>query len=192
MTKTEITAKQQAGALWPPAGVRLWLRSYATPLGPVQAGADHKALYFLHFADTAAPYAAAVQRAAAGIAAAGEGDNAVLTQLAAALAAYFAGRAAGFAVPLYIEGHKPFYQAAWAALRAIPPGQTRSYSRQAALMGLPGRFARACGSANARNPFPLIVPCHRVIAANGRLSGYNGGLWRKQWLLAHEKRCFAA
>jgi len=163
-----------------------------TPLGKMRAGADSSALYFLHFADTADKYAETVLRSTAHADAGADEENAVLTLLAAELQAYFAGRDAGFSVKLHMKAHKPFRQAAWAALRAIPPAQTRSYSEQAALMGLPGRFVRACGGANAKNPFPLILPCHRVIAANGSLAGYNGGLWRKEWLLAHEKRCFAA
>jgi len=70
-------------------------------------------------------------------------------------------------------------------LRAIPAGQTRSYSELAAAVGRPGA-ARAVASANATNPIPIVIPCHRVIHADGSLSGYGGGVDRKRWLLRHE------
>ena len=78
-----------------------------------------------------------------------------------------------------------FQRRVWDALRSIPVGETRSYTAIAAGIGRPDA-PRAVGSANGRNPVALIVPCHRVIAADGRLSGYAGGLERKRWLLAHE------
>ncbi len=84
-------------------------------------------------------------------------------------------------------GGTPFQQRAWAALRAIPPGETRSYAELAASAGCPGA-ARAAGAANARNPISLAVPCHRVVGTDGRLTGYGGGIERKRWLLAHERR----
>jgi methylated-DNA-[protein]-cysteine S-methyltransferase len=81
----------------------------------------------------------------------------------------------------------PFQQRAWAALRRIKAGETRSYGDQARSIGLP-RAARAVGRANALNPNAIIVPCHRVRGAAGDLTGYGGGLERKQWLLDHEAR----
>ena len=78
-----------------------------------------------------------------------------------------------------------FQRRVWDALRSIPVGETRSYTAIAAGIGRPDA-PRAVGSANGRNPVALIVPCHRVIAADGRLAGYAGGLERKRWLLAHE------
>ena len=78
-----------------------------------------------------------------------------------------------------------FQRAVWAALRAIPAGETRTYGQLAAAIGSP-RAVRAAGLANGQNPIAVIVPCHRVIGANGALTGYAGGLERKQWLLAHE------
>lgn len=74
---------------------------------------------------------------------------------------------------------------AWAALVAIPFGETRSYGEQARMLGLPGA-ARAVGRANGRNPLPIVVPCHRVIGSDGSLTGFAGGLALKRWLLAHE------
>lgn len=82
-------------------------------------------------------------------------------------------------------GGTAFQRLVWAALRAIPPGQTRSYGQLAAAIGSP-RAVRAAGLANGQNPIAVIVPCHRVIGANGALTGYAGGLERKRWLLRHE------
>jgi O-6-methylguanine DNA methyltransferase len=78
-----------------------------------------------------------------------------------------------------------FQRRAWAALRTIPAGQTRSYAQQAASIGQP-TATRAIGSANCANPIAIIVPCHRVIGTAGALTGYAGGVERKAWLLAHE------
>ena len=78
-----------------------------------------------------------------------------------------------------------FQRAVWSALRAIPPGQTRTYAQIAQAVGSP-RAVRATGMANGQNPIALIVPCHRVIGAKGTLTGYAGGVERKRWLLAHE------
>lgn len=78
-----------------------------------------------------------------------------------------------------------FQRSVWAALRAIPAGETRSYGQLAAAVGSP-KAVRAAGLANGQNPIAVIVPCHRVIGANGTLTGYAGGLERKKWLLAHE------
>lgn len=83
-----------------------------------------------------------------------------------------------------------FQKKVWAALRKIPLGATTSYSKIAASIGNPSAV-RAVGAANGRNPIALVVPCHRVIAADGTLCGYAGGLWRKQWLLKHERALLA-
>ena len=84
----------------------------------------------------------------------------------------------------------PFQQKVWAALREIPLGATTSYSKIAKSIGNP-TAVRAVGAANGRNPIALVVPCHRVIAADGTLCGYAGGLWRKEWLLRHEHALLA-
>jgi len=83
----------------------------------------------------------------------------------------------------------PFQQRVWNALRDIPPGRTESYGALAARIGRPAAV-RAVGAANGRNPISLIVPCHRVIASDGTLHGYGGGLARKAWLLGHEGAAF--
>ncbi len=82
-------------------------------------------------------------------------------------------------------GGTPFQRRVWAALREIPPGETRSYLQIAERIGAP-KAVRAVGAANGRNPVSLVVPCHRVIGADGSLTGYGGGLPRKLWMLEHE------
>lgn len=83
-------------------------------------------------------------------------------------------------------GGTPFQRAVWQALMDIPAGHTESYGQMAGRLGKPGA-SRAVGLANGANPIAIVVPCHRVIGASGALTGYGGGLWRKQWLLAHEQ-----
>jgi methylated-DNA-[protein]-cysteine S-methyltransferase len=99
---------------------------------------------------------------------------------------YFWGGRKHFSLPLLTEGTE-FQKAAWQALTLIPYGQTRCYSEQAAMLGKP-KAVRAVGHANNKNPLPIFIPCHRVIGKSGELVGYGGGLWRKQWLLAHEQK----
>ena len=82
-------------------------------------------------------------------------------------------------------GGTPFQQQVWTALRAIPPGTTCTYATLATQLGRP-RAARAVGMANGQNPLAIVVPCHRLVGVNGALTGYAGGLERKQWLLEHE------
>jgi methylated-DNA-[protein]-cysteine S-methyltransferase len=82
-------------------------------------------------------------------------------------------------------GGTPFQQQVWAALRKIPAGTTITYAELARKVGRP-LAARAVGTINGRNPIAIVVPCHRVVGTDGRLTGYAGGLWRKRWLLQHE------
>jgi methylated-DNA-[protein]-cysteine S-methyltransferase len=98
---------------------------------------------------------------------------------------YFARRRTVFDLPLAPQG-TPFQLRVWNALRAIPYGTTESYGGLARRIGTPTSAARAVGAANGQNPIPIIVPCHRVIGANGDLVGFGGGLERKRWLLVHE------
>jgi methylated-DNA-[protein]-cysteine S-methyltransferase len=100
------------------------------------------------------------------------------------LTEYFAGRRREFDLPLRFEG-TPFQQRVWRELTAIPYGETWSYGELAKRINQPSA-SRAVGLANGRNPISILVPCHRVIGANGSLTGYGGGLERKRWLLAHE------
>ncbi len=103
-----------------------------------------------------------------------------------AVAAYFGGDLSAFDAVTVKTGGTEFQRTVWAALRAIPAGETRSYGQLAAAIGAP-KAVRAVGLANGANPVGVIVPCHRVIGANGTLTGYAGGVERKRWLLAHER-----
>ena len=107
-----------------------------------------------------------------------------------ALDAYFDGDLGAINDVQVATGGTRFQCGVWAALREIPGGTTISYGKLASRLGDPGA-SRAVGAANGANPIPIIVPCHRVIGADGRLTGYGGGLARKKWLLEHEAR-FAA
>ena len=116
--------------------------------------------------------------------------NRLLDLAAAQLAAYFAGELRAFDLPLSASG-TAFQQAVWSALAAIPFGQTRSYGELARAVERPSA-SRAVGAANARNPLAIVVPCHRVIATSGALTGYAGGMAAKRWLLDHERASLAA
>jgi methylated-DNA-[protein]-cysteine S-methyltransferase len=105
--------------------------------------------------------------------------------LGAVLTAYFAGAVAAIASVTVATGGTAFQRRVWQALRVIPPGKTISYGVLAARLGN-AAASRAVGLANGQNPIAIVVPCHRVIGANGALTGYGGGLDRKRWLLAHE------
>jgi methylated-DNA-[protein]-cysteine S-methyltransferase len=105
------------------------------------------------------------------------------------LAEYFGGARTEFDIALDPVGTE-FQRAAWAALRTIPYGTTLSYGEQAERLG-DRRKARAVGAANGRNPISIVVPCHRVVAANGALTGFAGGTDTKAWLLDHERRTAA-
>ena len=100
--------------------------------------------------------------------------------------AYFCGTRTEFEIPLDPVG-TDFQRAVWKALVKIPFGETRTYGEIAHTIGQP-RAARAVGLANNQNPIAIVVPCHRVIGANGSLTGYGGGIQRKRWLLQHEAR----
>ncbi|HDZ08017.1 methylated-DNA--[protein]-cysteine S-methyltransferase [Pseudohongiella sp.] len=112
-------------------------------------------------------------------------DDSRFTAVRQQLMAYFAGELQTFDVCLDAAG-TAFQQRVWQALTAIPFGATESYGGLAARLGKPSA-SRAVGLANGRNPIGIIVPCHRVLGASGALTGYGGGLARKQWLLAHER-----
>jgi methylated-DNA-[protein]-cysteine S-methyltransferase len=150
-------------------------RIVESPLGPLRLVADGDALAGL--------YLPAHRRMPDLRTTDGRGHP-VLERARRELEAYFAGERLAFDLPLALAG-TPFQRAVWAALCRIPPGETRSYGALAAELG---GGARAVGSANARNPVSIVVPCHRVVGADGRLTGYAGGEAAKAWLLAHERR----
>lgn len=113
------------------------------------------------------------------------GSSAILDECVSQLDEYFHGKRATFDIPLDLKG-TPFQISVWRALLLIPCGNTWSYGKVALQIGR-SKASRAIGSANHRNPVPIIVPCHRVIGSDGKLVGYGGGLWRKEWLLEHER-----
>jgi len=114
----------------------------------------------------------------------------VLLECRRQLEEYFAGRRRVFDLPLHMSG-TPFQLQVWRAVQVIPFGSVCAYCDIAAAIGRPAA-TRAVGGANHRNPLPIVVPCHRVIGADGSLTGYGGGLGIKEWLLAHERRVCAA
>jgi AraC family transcriptional regulator of adaptative response/methylated-DNA-[protein]-cysteine methyltransferase len=159
-----------------------------TPLGPMTAIADEHALRLLEFVDRRGLEREIERlrlRQKAGIA---PGRTAPIEQIDAELKAYFAGHSTSFATPLASSG-SPFQGAVWDALKTIPPGETWTYAQLARAVGRP-RAVRAVGTANGANQLAIVIPCHRVINANGELGGYAGGVPRKKWLLEHERRTF--
>jgi methylated-DNA-[protein]-cysteine S-methyltransferase len=156
-----------------------------SPVGELTLVADDDALRLIAFPSDAHPAhvpATDLDRDVIDVAA---GDHPVLALATRQLEEYFAGTRVEFDIPLAPEG-TPFQQQAWSVLRSIPFGATISYGEQAAQLG-DRRRARAVGAANGRNPIPIVVPCHRVVGANGHLTGFGGGIVAKAWLLDHER-----
>lgn len=157
----------------------------ATPLGDMIAISSGSHLHLLEFIERRAlptEIARLRQRAKGDL---GIGGSAPTEQIRAELGDFFAGRSAHFATPLALDG-SAFTRVVWAELRRIPPGATVSYSEIARRVGQPSAI-RAVARANGANQLALIIPCHRVIGADGSLTGYGGGLWRKQRLLEIEQ-----
>jgi AraC family transcriptional regulator of adaptative response/methylated-DNA-[protein]-cysteine methyltransferase len=158
----------------------------ATPLGPLLAGATDAGVCLLEFVDRRmleTQLRRLARRAAATLV---PGASPHFARLAEELRRYFAGELTSFTVPLDLRG-TPFQERVWAALTTIPYGATRAYSEQARQIGAPAAV-RAVARANGDNRIAILVPCHRVVGADGALTGYGGGLWRKRWLLALERR----
>jgi AraC family transcriptional regulator of adaptative response/methylated-DNA-[protein]-cysteine methyltransferase len=159
-----------------------WLR---TPLGPMVAGAKDEGLCLLEFTDRRMlerQLSTLGKRFKLPLA---PGDNDHLRQTKDEMKRYFAGELREFTVPLKVVG-SDFQQRVWKALRRIPYGETRSYKQLARSVRSPDAV-RAVGQANGMNRIAIVIPCHRVVNADGRLGGYGGGLWRKQRLLALEQ-----
>lgn len=112
-------------------------------------------------------------------------DDELFNAAFAQLRAYFAGELTRFDLPLYFSG-TAFQNAVWSALRDIPYGETISYTELAGRIGRPAA-SRAVGAANGANPLPIVIPCHRVIGADGSLTGFGGGVETKRYLLRHER-----
>ncbi|MET4576564.1 methylated-DNA--[protein]-cysteine S-methyltransferase [Ottowia thiooxydans] len=163
----------------------LTMHTYPTPVGEMIAVFTLKGLRLLEFAGQARVdrEMAQVESAAGGPAVLGQ--NALTEQMGNELAEYFASGRRIFDIPLDLLG-TPFQQRVWKALLEIPYGQTWSYGQQAHHIGSP-TASRAVAAANGQNKVSILVPCHRVIGSNGSLTGYGGGLERKQFLLALER-----
>ncbi len=159
-----------------------WLE---TPLGAMIAVANTHALYLLEFFDRKGlPNELKKLQVKQG--AIGVGRNTITDQIEVELAGYFADTFTGFKTPLAQLG-SDFTRGVWDALRDIPLGETRSYGEIANIVGKP-TVSRAVAQANGANQIAIVVPCHRVIGADGSLTGYGGGRWRKQWLIDHERK----
>ncbi len=143
-----------------------------SPVGPLRLAADGDRLVEVSFAEGRAKPSAA-------------SGHPILARARAQLAEYFAGERTEFELPLSASGTE-FQEAVWRALQGIPYGETVSYGAIAARIGRPSAV-RAVGAANGANPIAIVIPCHRVIGADGSLTGYGGGERRKKWLLDHER-----
>jgi AraC family transcriptional regulator of adaptative response/methylated-DNA-[protein]-cysteine methyltransferase len=174
----------------PPGGAgvlrRLVAEEIPTPLRPMVAVASERGVCLLEFLDRRALASELDRLRRRWRAAIVPGSHPHISRLRAELEEYFRGERRRFAVPLDLGG-TAFQQRVWSRLREIPFGDTRSYAEVASQVGKP-EAVRAIGQANGRNPVAIVVPCHRVVGADGSLSGYGGGLWRKRWLLEHERR----
>jgi AraC family transcriptional regulator, regulatory protein of adaptative response / methylated-DNA-[protein]-cysteine methyltransferase len=153
-----------------------------TPIGGMVAVVGEDGLHLLEFVRVAR-----LQAAFARLPGVAAGKSDLATALQDQLTAYFAGRRAGFDVPLVRPAATDFTARVWDAVGAVPYGTTATYGEVAARIGAP-KAARAMGRANGANPFAILVPCHRITGPGGALTGYAGGLWRKEWLIAHEGR----
>ncbi len=167
-------------------GTLINIAKISTPLGPMYAGASERGLCFLEFADRKMidhQIEQLQQRMKARFV---QTTTPVLNTTESQLEEYFSGKRQDFDIPLDVSG-TPFQVQAWQGLQKIPYGETRSYQQQAERLGKP-KAVRAVASANAKNHIAIIIPCHRVIAKNGGLAGFGGGVWRKKYLLDLESR----
>lgn len=147
-----------------------------SPVGPLLVAADEQALHLIEFHAPRHPMARLAEWRV--------GDNAILARARTQLDEYFRGTRTGFDLPLAPRG-TPFQTRVWQTLAGIPYGQTISYAQLAQRVGKPTAM-RAVGAANGRNPLPIVLPCHRVIGADGSLTGFGGGLPTKRFLLELE------
>ena len=160
-----------------------------TPIGTMLAVADQHALHLLEFFDRKALPGELVRLGSVTRCCITFGRLPPIDRIEAELRAYFDGSSACFETPLALHG-SAFTLSVWHALRAIPPGATCSYTELAVAAGRPAAV-RAAGRANGANQLAIAIPCHRVLGADGALTGYGGGLWRKRWLIEHEHRLAA-
>jgi AraC family transcriptional regulator of adaptative response/methylated-DNA-[protein]-cysteine methyltransferase len=163
-----------------------WIES---PLGPLIAGANEQGVCLLEFTDRRMLEAQLDTIRRRFRCALVPGENPHITRLRTELGEYFAGKRQVFEVPVDYPGTE-FQMRVWRELLAIPYGETRSYEGLAAAIGTPAAV-RAVGRANGMNRIAVLIPCHRVIGKDGTPVGYGGGLWRKRWLLDHERKGMA-
>ena len=161
---------------------RLWIDRVPSPIGDLLVVTDERALVALEFDDTEDRMTPHLARYFKGAEIVQRVDPLGMSRR---VQAYLAGDLAAFDGAAVDPCGNGFQLRVWLALRAIPPGETISYGALAARLGNP-TASRAVGMANSRNPIAIVLPCHRVIGANGALTGYAGGLERKTWLLQHE------
>lgn len=156
-----------------------------TPIGPLITVTSDAGLHLMEFPERKA-LGSNFKRLLGQARALRLASHAMADRTAHALDLYFSGQEPGFALPQHPKG-SDFERQHWAALLDIPAGQARTYGAMAELLGKPGAY-RAVGRANGANPIAIAIPCHRLVAADGNLTGYGGGLWRKRWLLDHETK----
>ncbi len=164
----------------------MYVNRVLTKLGPMICAANEDGLHILEFADrrmleTQIKRVSKLTRCSYVI-----GENKFHHSIQNELESWFAGELIEFQTPIVLKGTE-FQESVWKQLLKIPYGKTRSYEQIAAKLKNP-KAMRAVGKANGDNRFAIVVPCHRVIRADGSLSGYGGGVWRKQWLLSHEMK----
>ena len=159
----------------------MFTQLYFSPIGQLLLTADDTALVALHFCDEGRSCLLSNDEAC--------NDHAILQAARHWLDVYFSGQEPGFMPPLQPTG-TDFQQEVWQLLRAIPYGKTITYGEIAAALaarrGIPRMSAQAVGGAVGRNPIPIFIPCHRVVGSGGKLTGYSGGLEKKQFLLSNE------
>ncbi|WP_207706388.1 methylated-DNA--[protein]-cysteine S-methyltransferase [Clostridium amazonitimonense] len=144
---------------------------YSSPIGIIEVSADNQGITSLYFVD------------ALGI----SENNDLISKCLTQLDEYFKGFRKDFEITLSYKFGTEFQHKVWNALKNIPYGNTCSYKDIAIAIGNE-KAVRAVGGANNKNPLSIIIPCHRVVGMNGKLVGYGGGLWRKEWLLEHESK----
>jgi len=144
---------------------------YKSPIGTVEIEGTQSSIVAVNFVDQAQS--------------ADDDLPSCIRECAKQIDEYFQGNRKRFSLNLHMQG-TDFQNSVWRQLRKIPYGTTASYGEVAVAIGKP-TACRAVGSANGKNPISIIVPCHRVIGSDGTLTGYGGGLWRKEWLLKHER-----
>ncbi|MDD5156631.1 methylated-DNA--[protein]-cysteine S-methyltransferase [Sulfurimonas sp.] len=148
-----------------------FIRIINSPIGKIIATAEHDSITNLDFIDDTEAYISS--------------DNPLLLQLEKELFEYFEKKRKIFTLPLNPKGTQ-FQQGVWETLKTIPYGQTLSYAAEAQRFGSP-KAVRAVANANGKNPISILIPCHRVISSSGKIGGYSGGIYKKEFLLALEK-----